>query len=347
MINLSQIKFLDCTLRDGGQLFETLHYETRAGLSIVPIFDSPLKIANQLFRVGLDMVEIGVINEDGSFNVGVSVYNYLPSNLFSSITKSENQQLAILFKGPNFNLDLIPNTDITITITRVVIRYSQLSESLKFCNELRDKGYKVSIQLMLTSRYTLNEINKIIDFANENDLYALYIVDSYGYMDYEELNYFFNIFDSKLINSIKIGIHLHNNNGLALSNTIRIIREVDTKRDIIIDSSLMGLGLGAGNLKTEEILLWFKDDYRFSYADLMTSAEEIEKYIHSNAWGYSLVQLLSAHFRLAYKYSEYMRYKKNLSYRIIYRVLSEIRGEKLHLFDREYCDLLIREYENV
>jgi 4-hydroxy 2-oxovalerate aldolase len=346
MINSEQITFLDCTLRDGGQLFESLHLRSNRIIDNPLFFYNPLILTDLLLRTGLDIVEVGVINEDGSNLEGVSVYNFVPNTNFLNSSISEGQQLSILFKGPNLNLDLITIQDYPISIARVVIRYSEIEQSLQFCKKLIGMGYKVSIQPMVTARYTQTEILRIIDFANSNNIYALYIVDSYGYMDYSDLNEYFNLYDRHLLDSIQVGLHLHNNNSLSLANILRLFEESTTQRRIIVDSSIMGLGLGAGNLKTEEILLRFNRIKRFSYRNLMLAVEEIEKYYQPNVWGYSLIQLLSSHFKLTYKYSEYMRYELKLNYHRIFQVLEKVDGDRKHLFDSEYCHELIRETAN-
>ena len=49
----------------------------------------------------------------------------------------------------------------------------------------------------------------------------------------------------------EIGIHTHNNLGLALSNTVTAI-----KRGVKwVDSTVMGMGRGAGNAQTEYLIL--------------------------------------------------------------------------------------------
>ena len=49
----------------------------------------------------------------------------------------------------------------------------------------------------------------------------------------------------------ELGIHTHNNLGLALSNTLSAIKEGVNW----VDSTIMGMGRGAGNAQTEYVIL--------------------------------------------------------------------------------------------
>ena len=64
---------------------------------------------------------------------------------------------------------------------------------------------------MVTARYTADELNLVLEYANEMEAYALYFVDSYGYMMSEDIIRFTGLFDEKLNKKIRIGFHGHNN----------------------------------------------------------------------------------------------------------------------------------------
>ena len=49
---------------------------------------------------------------------------------------------------------------------------------------------------------------------------------------------------------VKLGFHGHNNLQLAFSNA-RSLSNIQAKRDLILDSSVYGMGRGAGNLPTD------------------------------------------------------------------------------------------------
>ena len=106
---------------------------------------------------------------------------------------------------------------------------------------------------MLTMRYSEIEIQMVIDAANAMNAYAVYFVDSYGYMHENDVIRFFKRFDGSLDDSIKIGFHAHNNMNLAFANALTFIKQ-ESDRKIIVDACIAGMGQGAGNLQTEIII---------------------------------------------------------------------------------------------
>ena len=95
--------------------------------------------------------------------------------------------------------------------------------------------------------------------ANFIGVNACYIVDSFGSMFPEDMDLILSIFEETLDNQIELGFHSHNNIQLSLALSIKFIN--DAKRDIIIDSTLQGIGRGAGNTKTE-LLLEYMNRYK-------------------------------------------------------------------------------------
>lgn len=65
--------------------------------------------------------------------------------------------------------------------------------------------------------------------------------------------------EHNLEKDIQIGFHSHNNMQLAYSNAQKLIT-VQTNRSLIIDSSVYGMGRGAGNLNTELFVEYLNDN---------------------------------------------------------------------------------------
>ena len=98
--------------------------------------------------------------------------------------------------------------------------------------------------------YSDEEFLTLIKAANELKPYAFYIVDSFGMMNGRDLIRLFYMLEHNLDDSIKIGFHSHNNMQLAFSNAQQLV-SIQTNREIIIDSTIYGMGRGAGNLNSE------------------------------------------------------------------------------------------------
>ena len=91
----------------------------------------------------------------------------------------------------------------------------------------------------------------------------LYYADSIGVMDPEYISFISKNF-IKFSKKTKIGIHAHNNKSLALINSLTAINNSLS----IIDSTILGMGRGAGNTPTETLLLeleTFGYKYKSSY----------------------------------------------------------------------------------
>lgn len=250
---------------------------------------------------------------------------------------------AALYRGPDTPIEDIPEWNSSLCeAVRVIIRYSELQKSLDFCAALSTKGYKVFVQPMLTMRYTKEEIKLLIEKSNEMNAYALYFVDSYGYMENKDVVDLYNVYDEGLKPQIKIGFHAHNNMNLAFSNVQTFI-DMNSARDIIIDSCVMGMGQGAGNLQTELIIGYLnKVDNKYNFSEVLNACEIIEKYYTDALWGYSVTRLLPALHRTAYKYSIALRNKYKKSYAEINEILSHMPEDLRQRYTTDNVEKLIK-----
>ena len=288
------IKVLDCTLRDGGLGLEDA-FKNDISKLILTTQDKSM-VADCLVKSNADIIELGSVEISGIDNTGFAIYDsieaisqQIPSNL------QDNQMAAALYRGPDTPIENIPIWHKGLCdVVRVIIRYSELQKSLDFCDALAAKGYKVFIQPMLTMRYTNDELQLIIRESNKMKAYAVYFVDSYGYMQDKDIARLFNVLDSGLDKKIYIGFHAHNNMNLAFSN-VQYLLNIETERGIIIDSCIMGMGQGAGNLQTEIVADYLNEKFNktYNYAAILDACETIEKYSHDTLWGYSVCDSFS------------------------------------------------------
>lgn len=326
MINkMRQIQLLDTTLRDGGLGFEDAAKEQRADIR----FDTETihSITCHLETSQIEIIELGSMELTSDDRRGFGIYQTIQQ--ISEIMPRGNgkkQLYTALYRGPDISIEDIPDWNENLCEgIRVIIRYSELKKSLDFCKAIAKKGYKVFIQPMLTMRYNEKEIQLLINASNEMGAYALYFVDSYGYMTSEDVIRFFKKYDNDLNPSIKIGFHAHNNMNLAFSNVISFL-EQNSNRDIIVDSCVLGMGQGAGNLQTELIVSYLNSHYgkNYDFDSILDVCEIVEQYINPNLWGYSVTMLLPALHRTAYKFSNALRNKYKFKYKEINGVLAKM-----------------------
>ena len=342
-MNKKKIDILDCTLRDGGLALEDAMLNKVNSSSfddkVITGFIETMRTSK------IDIIELGAIELTRVNKSGFSIYQSIEqvSKLIPK-NKSDDQMYVALFRGPDTPIEDIPDWNPTYCEgIRVIIRYSEIWKSLNFCRALSRKGYKVFVQPMLTMRYNDNELQTLINESNEFGAYALYIVDSYGYMESQDVLKLFNCFDKGLSENILIGFHAHNNMNLAFNN-VQTVVEQSSNRSIIIDSTIMGMGQGAGNIQTELLVPYLNNIHNtnYNYYNIMDACEIIDTYWKDNLWGYSVINLLSAINKTAYKYSSSLRKKHNLSYVQIYKILSNIPEELRHRYTVENTNKLLQ-----
>ena len=336
------IDVLDCTLRDGGLALEDAMLNTANSSAFddkaITGFIETMKVSK------IDIIELGAIEITNSDQSSFSIYQNIEqvSKLIPE-NKSDDQMYVALFRGPDTPIEDIPlwNPSYCEGI-RVIIRYSEINKSLNFCRALAEKGYKVFVQPMLTMRYNDSQLQTLIDESNNFGAYALYLVDSYGYMESHDVITLFKRFDEELLEKIRIGFHAHYNINLAFSN-VRAFVEQSSNRSLIVDSTIMGMGQGAGNIQTDLLIPYLnnKNNSKYDYYAVMDACEIIEAYWKDNLGGYSVTNLLPAINKTAYKYSSAFRKKHNLSYSQIYMILSNIPEELRHRYTIENTNKLL------
>jgi 4-hydroxy 2-oxovalerate aldolase len=248
----------------------------------------------------------------------------------------------------DYNPDYLPQfTGECIDGIRVAFHKKDLQEAAKVCKKVSDKGYKLFMQPMVTNSYSDRELLELIEIANKLKPYAFYIVDSFGVIKRNDLLRLFYLVDNNLDKDIYIGYHSHNNLQLAYSNAQAII-EINTKRKIIIDSSVLGMGRGAGNLNTELFVQHLNDSVSGNYKiyPLLKIIDEVLNKIYStNYWGYSLPHYLSSACNCHPNYASYLSEKNTLSVKSISEILSLIKEDKKVEFDNNYIEELYLIYQ--
>lgn len=325
---MNNVKILDCTLRDGGLGLEDA-FKNQISVTTFDKIDY-LNMIDNLKKSKIDIIELGSIEISDDDKTGYGIFQSIEDvSRMIPEQRVEGQMYVALYRGPDTPIEDIPEWNQSLVDgVRVIIRYSELKKSLDFCSALSEKGYKVFVQPMLTMRYTDEELDLIIRESNKMNAFAVYFVDSYGYMNFEDVNRLYNFYNEKLNPNIKIGFHAHNNMNMAYANAIELTR-IANGRDIIIDSCAIGMGQGAGNLQTELIVSYLDDESKYDFNEILALCEIIEKYTDVPAWGYSVTRMLPAIHKTAYKYSIVYRNKFKLSYVQINAIM-----KKMTPFDR-------------
>lgn len=334
---MKKIKILDCTLRDGGYC-----NNWRFG------YEEICQIINNLMKANVDIIECGFISNKTDYDKDVSKYSTLTQIAGVLPKNKQNTMFVAMMNFGEFETDELPVYDgHSIDGIRVAFHKKDRYRALEVCKQIKEKGYKVFVQPMVSLAYTDEEFTEMIRLVNEIQPYAFYIVDSFGRMRTEDLLRLYDLVSETLTDDIWIGYHSHNNMQLAFSNAQSLCSKAKKDRNLIIDTSIFGMGRGAGNLNTELFVDFANGEYGLDYKlnPLLEVIDKIlAKFYKTNYWGYSLPNYLSAVHNAHPNYANFLSDKNTLTVEDINHIFSLMEDSKKLLFDKKYIETLYTEY---
>ena len=284
---MGKVRVLDCTLRDGGYCNQWKFGKENIN-----------RIIRGLDDANIDIIECGFLTNLVDYDDETTKYTDL-LNLTHLSAPSKEKMMVCMINYGEYDIENIPDCNNTIMDgIRIAFHKEDVIGALELCKKIKRKGYKVFVQPMVSLNYSDEEFISLIRQVNELNPFSFYIVDSFGVMKRKDLIRLFYMVENNLKPGILIGYHSHNNMQLAYSNAQALV-DIRTNRDIVIDSSIFGMGRGAGNLNTELFVEYLNDSVGTSYKlrPLLNIIDEILMYFYQeNYWGYSLANYLSAKY---------------------------------------------------
>ena len=333
---MSNVQVLDCTLRDGGYC-----NECRFG------FENQKRITAGLVEAGIDIIECGFLLSAATYDPDTTRFTSL-EQISRIIPENRDGKLFVaLADYGKYDPDDIPIYDKnSVDGIRVAFHKKNCIEALEECLQIKNKGYKVFIQAMVSVSYTDEEFLDLIKRVNVLEPYAFYLVDSFGMMKRKDLTRLFYLVEHNLKKTIHIGFHSHNNMQLAYSNAQSLV-DMHTERKLIIDSSVYGMGRGAGNLNTELFVEYLNENAggRYYLKPLLNLIDEIlNRFYQYNYWGYSLPNYLSAKYNTHPNYAGYLDDKKTLTIEAMSEIFDMMDEDKKLSYDKDYIEELYVTY---
>ncbi len=331
------LQLLDCTLRDGGYV-----NQWKWG------FQTAREIISYLVKAKVEVVEVGFLRNVEKYDPDITVCNtieelnrLLPTNrgntIFSAMAMRSNYDVA----------KLTPYNGNGIEMVRVTFHDYDIEEGLEFAEEIKNRGYKVSVNPINIMGYSDEKILWIIERVNAIHPYQFSVVDTFGSMKRRDLNRIVSLVDNNLDRNIRLALHLHENMSLSCCLAQDFIT-MHLHRPTAIDGSLMGMGRIPGNLPIELIADYINENTDKAY-DIDYLMDAIEDHISvlkgKSEWGYMTAYFLSARFNLHRNYAEYYLGKGDLTNRDINHILARIDHSKKNVFDSLYAEKLYREYK--
>ncbi|TMQ11343.1 MAG: hypothetical protein E6J91_23225 [Deltaproteobacteria bacterium] len=242
------VRVLETTIRDGG--YEVSHQFTEEDVALV---------VSTLEAAGVGLIEIG-------YGMGVG------SHTFASVTRPKERavisdqahmrtaratarraKLGVLYACgevfcPVEYLDEVAAAG--MDFVRLAYMPGDLTPAnMRYVERARELGLTVSINCMQSYIVPPVELGRLAAMTEKAGAAWWYVVDSAGGMQPAEVrDYIRAIRDAT---GMAVGLHAHNNLGLALANSLAALEEGAT----LLDCTLNGLGRATGNPSTEQLIL--------------------------------------------------------------------------------------------
>ena len=280
------MKVLDCTLRDGGY-YNNWNFSKK-------LVEEYLSSCHQS---GIDFVELGLRTPPSEKFKGA--YAYTTEGHVNSLSIPDGLSLGVMINAKDFideNNNLrryfLEKKQSKISLVRIAAHFNEIESSLILVNELKDLGYIVGLNLMQIGVQTKETIESHLKLLKKNkELDVLYFADSLGNMEQKDVEFCISLIKNYFPGDI--GIHAHNNLDKALANSLHALELGATW----LDSTITGMGRGAGNTQTEYLLYELNKMGHHKYLPeslFPLVLKEFMKLKDYYKWGSSLLYYLAA-----------------------------------------------------
>lgn len=304
------MNILDCTLRDGGY-YNSWDFDNETVIDYLK--------AISLSRV--EFVELGLRNFKKEEFVGP--WAYTTDKYLESIDLPEGPKYGVMVDAKTIlesklscedAIDCLfsNKADSKISLVRVAAHFREVKKCGPIINKLNDLGYMVGLNIMQAGHKSeeiiLETITPIVDNKN---LSVLYFADSLGNMDSNEV--------IRIIKTIRklwdgeLGIHTHDNMDMGLNNSIVALNNGVTW----LDSTVRGMGRGAGNTQTEKLITKLNPLLKNKYDPSAIYSLVLSKFnslADAYGWGSNILYFISAQNFIHPTYVQEMLDDKKISH---------------------------------
>lgn len=289
-----EIKVIDVTVRDGGLMNDHRFSD-----------DVVRGVYQACVEAGIDYMEIGYKSSRKAYSADkYGPWKFCAEDDMRRIVGDNDTALKLCVMADaercDYHEDILPKKDSVLDMIRIATYIHQIPTALDMVRDAHDKGYETAINLMAASTIPATELEAAIELACNSEVDAVYLVDSFGSFYSEQVHYLLDLYKKYTARRGKtLGMHAHNNQQLAYANTI----EAAIKGANLLDSSMAGLGRGAGNCQTE-LLLGFLHNPKYQLRPVLKCIQaHIEPMRAELGWGfdipYMITGILNQHPRTA------------------------------------------------
>ncbi|WOX10314.1 hypothetical protein [Streptomyces sp. N50] len=253
---------LDCTLRDGGNQNDWQFTPTDVHT-----------IVSTLDAARVDVIEVGYRGGSGSrasATAGPSAH--CTPEYLAALPDVSHAELAVMVVPTVCPVQAMADLgDSPVSMVRIAAYPWNIDGVPEYVRAVRALGLKVGVNLMAVSYTTPEQLAGIADTVASELPDVFYIADSFGALTPDDVRQRVGLLAERL--PIPLGIHAHNNLGLAAANALA---GLDSGVGWL-DASLCAMARGAGNLATEQAAAFLTAWPRYeTHADLALVCEAAE-----------------------------------------------------------------------
>lgn len=277
-----EIKVLDCTIRDGGLInnWDFSDAFTKA-------------VLQALVGSGIDYMEIGYkASRKIVTGAGLGKWRFCEEDdirRFIDGIDMKGLKLSAMVDIGRVEHSEIPTAQNSVfDMIRVATYAKDVDKAIDLAKHFHDKGYETTVNLMAVSHVLSVDLEEALRQLAASEVPTVYVVDSNGSLYSEQIEYLVKKY-IKFLPDKTVGIHAHNNQQLAFSNTIEAIIHGAN----MLDATVYGIGRGAGNCPLE-LLIGFLKNPKFDIRPIIQVIEnEFVNLREKIEWGYLIPYAIS------------------------------------------------------
>ena len=242
----NDIEILDCTFRDGGY-YNNWNFNNNIIQDYI----------DDLNKLNIKFIEIGFRTFEDTTSKGETGYSRdrfinklkVPKDIFLGVMINASDLISKNNDPLEKCKEMFDNkVNSKIKFIRFACHFHEIFYLKKTISWLKKNDLKVFINVMQISEISKKKVREICNFLKFTRIEGIYLADSLGSLNPQRTKNLVKTFKTHW--KYDLGFHAHNNLGLAMKNALA----ANNNGVKWIDSTIMGMGRGPGNLLTVDII---------------------------------------------------------------------------------------------
>ena len=279
-----RIKVLDCTIRDGG-ICNNWNFRK----------DTISHVFSALTAAGVDYMEVGYKTSPNAFDPNkVGPWRFCDERTLREVVEPNQIKLTTMVDiGRITKAEIPPKENSVIDGIRIATYAHQIDIALDILEHCQKMGYETFMNVMAVSTLTPQEVDNFLYRLKGSGVDNVALVDSFGALYPYHVRYLIRKYTNILGESIRVGVHFHNNQQQAFANSIAAIDEGVE----FVDATIHGMGRGAGNCPLE-LLLFYLDNPKYDVRPILDLVRDFSELKDQLRWGYQLPYAITGYYNI-------------------------------------------------